>query len=308
MKSIKRGINIGDHFENTPKPGVEFENPIKEWYYDLIKGLGFDHIRLPAKWSAHSDDHNKFKIDERFAQMVEDTVDRFISLDMTVILNIHHFREAADDPESQYDKLCALWDQIALRFKDKSDYLIFEVMNEPRWNVDAKIWNRIQNDLVGIIRKSNPTRTVMIGGIDYNGIYALKDMVPPKDDQNILATFHYYFPLEFTHQGASWSPTYTDISDIKWMGTDDEINDVKNGMLHAKAWMDKYNLPMNLGEFGAYSKGDIDSRVRWTKCVREAAEELGISWSYWEFNRGFGICEKEKPEVIQPLVDALLKD
>ena len=44
-----------------------------------------------------------------------------------------------------------------------------------------------------------------------------------------------------------------------------------------------------MGEFGAFEKGDMASRVRWTKFTREESERLGISWGYWEFNGGFGI-------------------
>lgn len=305
---IKRGINIGDHFENPPKPGVVFENPMRDWYYGLIRKLGFDHIRLPVRWSAHCDDANGHRIDPRFMGMVADAVDRFLELDLTVVLNIHHFVEAAVDPKTHEAKLYALWEQIAAAFQNRPDKLIFEVMNEPKKQVPADVWNEVQNRTVAVIRKTNPTRTVMIGSVDYNGLFSLKDLVPPAGDRHLIGSFHYYFPLEFTHQGASWAAAYKDLKNVGWEGTPAEVEDVRRGLLEAKKWADKYNLPVNLGEFGALSTADMAARARWTRCVRETAESLGFSWSYWEFNRGFGICDRQTGELRQPLVDALLKD
>ena len=63
---------------------------------------------------------------------------------------------------------------------------------------------------------------------------------------------------------------------------------------------------MNLGEFGAYGKTALlEDRVKWTRCVRKACEKLGYSWTYWEFNRGFGIADTEG-NVNEALVEALL--
>ncbi len=306
---LRRGINIGNHFENTPQPGVEFANPIQEWYYDRIVNFGFDHIRLPVKWSSHTDDANGYALRPSFLRLVEETVRRFLDRKLAVVLNIHHFREAMDDPEAHQDKIYAIWRQLAEHFRGYPPELIFEVMNEPTWKADAEAWNRVQNHTVSIIRQTNPARKVMIGGIDYTGVFALNKLVPPAGDPNLIASFHYYFPLEFTHQGAAWSATYKDIKDVRWEGTPAEREDIRNCIFqNAVAWARKYGIPMNLGEFGALSTADMDSRARYTRCVRETCEEFGISWTYWEFNRGFGICDRVTGEPIAPLVAALLQD
>lgn len=305
---MKRGINIGDHFENVYDTAKPFANPVQDWYYDTIKALGFDHVRLPVKWSLWTDDQNGYAINETFMNEVEKTVDRFLKLGLEVVLNVHHFREAMDDPKGNAPKLYAIWEQVAKRFCGYPDALIFEVMNEPTWRAPANDWNAVQQAAVQVIRKTNPTRRVMICGVDYSGLFALDDLIPP-DDPNLIATFHYYFPLEFTHQGAAWSPSYADIKGVKWMGTQKEREDVYQGIKeHAAAFGQKYHMPVNLGEFGVYGKfADMESRARWTRCVRETCESLGISWSYWEFNRGFGICTANGDK-IWPLIDALTKD
>jgi endoglucanase len=56
----------------------------------------------------------------------------------------------------------------------------------------------------------------------------------------------------------------------------------------AARWGEANHRPIFLGEFGAYSKADLESRVRWTAHVARQAEALGMSWAYWEFASGFG--------------------
>ncbi len=302
---MKRGINIGDFFENDYDVTKPFENPVPEWSYDAVCKAGFDHVRIPVRWSIWTDDANGYKINEKYAQEVENSVNIYLDNGLEVIINVHHFREAMDAPKENSEKLYAIWEQVAERFKGYSDKLIFEVMNEPTWRTTAEEWNEVQNECVKTIRKTNPTRKVMVCGIDYSGVFAMDDLVPIEDD-NLIGTFHYYFPLEFTHQGAAWSPTYVDLRDVEWQGTDEEkANVVKTITEHAVAWSKKYGHPVNLGEFGVYGKyAKMEDRARWTDWVTKICEENDISWSYWELCRGFGCFEPDGTQ-IKPLIDAL---
>ena len=306
---MKRGINIGDHLELDFDKSIPFENPVKEWYYEEIKKLGFDHVRLPVKWSWWTDDENGFEIDEVFFNEVEKTVQKLLDKDLEVVLNVHHFREAMDEPRKYSKKLFAIWEQVAPRFKDYSNKLIFEIMNEPTWKTTPEEWNEVQEEALAIIRKTNPTRKVMVCGIDYTGLVALDNLKIPNDN-NLIATFHFYDPFEFTHQGAPWSATMKDSRGTHWYGTDDDKEFIMARFIaHAKNFQRRNNnIEMNLGEFGAYHKfNEMDEVCNWTKCVRETAEKLGYSWTYWEFNRNFGIYTPDgQPK--QDLIDALLKD
>lgn len=294
---------MGDHLELKKHSDREFVYPIKDWYFDVLAGLDFDHIRLPARWSDHCDD--SFKIQDYFMQAVKKAVDDFLARGYKVVLNVHHFNGATQDPKAYQDQLFCLWRQIGEAFADYPDTLIFEVMNEPQHMVSAADWNDVQNKAVEVIRETNKTRKIMIGGVNWNGYDGLLQVEPPKD-HNLIATFHYYHPMSFTHQGARWSPENTDLKGIKWMGTEDEVKAIKQHFQLVYDWSKAKGIEVNLGEFGAYQTGDMESRVRWTKCVRETAEEFGFSFTYWEFNYGFGICEREAPVLRKPLVDALL--
>jgi endoglucanase len=304
MIKLKRGINLGNHYETGR--GENFEHTMQPWYTKLINDLGFDHVRVPVRWSSYCDEN--MKINSDFAKVIKSAVDELLGAGLSVILNIHHFGGATEDPLGYESKILALWEQIANEYKDYPEKLVFEIMNEPTSKTDYESWNKVQSNAVKLIRKTNPTRAVMIGGIDYNGVYALNDLIPPENDDNIIATFHYYSPMEFTHQGARWNKNYVDLHNIPWLGTDEEIKSLKAAIKSAADWSKKWGIPLNCGEFGSLNTADYESRVRWTRAVRHELEANNISWTYWELNHGFGICAPDKPEIKKELAAALLQD
>ena len=72
------------------------------------------------------------------------------------------------------------------------------------------------------------------------------------------------------------------------------------------SWAATNNVPVYLGEFGAYSKADIDSRERWTAFVAREAERRNFSWAYWEFCSGFGAYDSVGKKWNEQLLRALL--
>uniref|UniRef100_UPI002869C36B cellulase family glycosylhydrolase n=1 Tax=Deinococcus sp. TaxID=47478 RepID=UPI002869C36B len=62
----------------------------------------------------------------------------------------------------------------------------------------------------------------------------------------------------------------------------------------AAAWGRAQGRPVFMGEFGAYHAGDPQSRARWAAFLRSEAEELGLSWAWWELASGFGVYDPLK--------------
>ena len=87
--------------------------------------------------------------------------------------------------------------------------------------------------------------------------------------------------------------------------SNDEQN-LRMRLEQAANWGKANNRPIFVGEFGAYNKGDLASRVRWTSLVRDTLEQRGLSWGYWEFGAGFGIYDRTlaqwRPEVLSALI------
>jgi endoglucanase len=163
---------------------------------------------------------------------------------------------------------------------------VFEVLNEPHDELTPEVWNELLVDALAVIRESNPDRYVMFGTAEWGGIGAMERLRLPDDDR-LIFTFHYYEPFEFTHQGAEW----VDGSDA-WLGTtwgtSADSAAVRNDFESVAAWASRHDVPVFMGEFGAYSRATMDDRVAWTAFVRREAERRGFSWAYWEFDAGFG--------------------
>jgi len=306
-KLIGRGVNMGNALE-APSEG-EWGVTLKEEYFQSIKEAGFDSIRLPVRWNAHALEQKPFTIDPNFFARVDWAVNCALSRNLAVMLNIHHYDGLDSDPNGHRERFCALWQQIAEHYKDKPNTLVFELMNEPQKNLRAEPWNAILKDALSVVRKSNPNRTIVIGPVNWNQINYLDKLQIPEDDRNIIVTVHYYEPMKFTHQGASWIADSNGWLGTKWLGSADEKLAITKAFDKAAEWGKKQNRPMHLGEFGAYGaegKSDMESRARWTKFIVDTVTQRGFSFSYWEFCSGFGLYDPVKKVWHEPLMKSIV--
>ncbi len=213
---------------------------------------------------------------------------------------------APADPDGQLPRLIAIWEQLAARYKDRPASVYFELFNEPHEKfVDAK-WNDAVPKLMAAVRKTNPTRPVIVGPPFFNAIWALDKLQLPKNDPHVILTIHYYDPFKFTHQGAPWVKESKPWKGKTWTGSDEEKAEVRKAFAKAAAWAKERKVPVFLGEFGAYQDADMDSRARWTAFVAREAEANGFSWAYWEFCSGFGAYDPKTDRWREPLKNALV--
>ncbi len=303
---LGRGINYGNMMEAPSE--AAWGNPWKPKYAGMISDLGFNHIRIPIRWepSARSMSTAPYTISASFLNRIKQVVDSVLDNGMFAIINMHHHEELFADPDGQKARFLAQWEQISAFFKDYPDSLLFEILNEPNNNLTPEKWNVFAADALKKIRVENPERIVLIGLAPYGGLGGLPNIELP-DDEFIILTVHYYNPFHFTHQGASW------VGDIanKWLGTkwndsETEREVVENEFAPLLRFSNDHKIPVHIGEFGAYSKADLKSRVKWTTFVSRYIETLNWSWAYWEFSAGFGIYDPLRDKYNQDLIDALL--
>ncbi|MDW8034152.1 MAG: glycoside hydrolase family 5 protein [Nitrososphaerota archaeon] len=299
---MRRGINIGNALE-APREG-EWGVYIMDEYFSIIRDAGFDTVRIPIRWSAHAEENPPFNISKEFFNRVDHVVKVALKQNLTTIINIHHYEEIMYEPDKHRERLISLWKQISEHYRDYPENLYFELLNEPHGALTDDIWNDLLRELVKVIRETNPTRKIIIGPTNWNSVYKLKDLKLPKDD-NIIVTFHFYTPFEFTHQGAEWVEPLPPVG-VKWKGTDDEKRIIKEELDIAAKWAEENNFTLLMGEFGAYSKADMESRIRWTSFVAREAEKRKIAWCYWEFCSGFGAYDPVKREWRKGLLEALI--
>jgi endoglucanase len=95
-----------------------------------------------------------------------------------------------------------------------------------------------------------------------------------------------YKAMVFTHQGASWTGQKDKVG-IPWNGTAQDRAAVERDFDKVQARAREHQWPIYLGEFGAYDKGDLASRVHHVSCVAREGEKRGWSWGYWQFEGNF---------------------
>lgn len=303
---LGRGVNLGNMLE-APREG-EWGVRVEDEYFDLIQDAGFDSVRIPVRWSAHAGKEAPYTIEPEFFDRVEWVVKQAMAHRFYAVLNMHHYEEIFKQPDDHEERFLAIWKQVAERFKDYPEALYFELLNEPHDKLDVDRWNQLVPKALAVVRRTNPTRKVVIGPADWNSVNALQSLVLPQGDENLIGTFHYYSPFQFTHQGAGWTGgNANEWLGTTWTGTPAQRQAVINDLDKALSWSVENRIPVYMGEFGAYSKADMESRALWTRFIAEEAVRRKIGFAYWEFCAGFGVYDPDSRVWREPLKAALLQ-
>jgi len=301
---LGKGINIGNTFEAMQS----WQSPFNPADLKRIADLGFTHVRIPIRWER--DDRSMtsapYTISPDFMKTIQSVVDEALKNKLHIIINMHHHDALMANPTEDKQRFRAQWEQISNYFKDYPDSLLFEILNEPHDKLTPPLWNEYAKEALQQIRKTNPKRCVLIGTAEWGGVGGLRSLEIP-NDPNLILTIHYYNPFRFTHQGANWVDGSEEWLGTKWEDTELERQAVVDDFKAAIQLANEKNIPIHIGEFGAYSGADIDSRVRWTKFLSRWFEQQNFSWAYWEWNSSFGIYDPKSGIYNQRLVDALIK-
>jgi endoglucanase len=302
--ALGRGINLGNALD-APSEG-EWGVTLKEEYFSHIKQLGFESVRIPVRWSAHCLKDAPYTIDEAFFERVEWAVDRALENGLRTIINIHHYEDLMADPQGQRSRFIAIWEQIAKRFGGYGPELYFELCNEPMDKLTPALWNDYAREALGAVRVKNPYRSVIIGPTSWNHFDGLPELTLPADSF-LIVELHYYSPDMFTHQGAPWMTGSGAWVGTKWRATRSDTALVINHFNRIDAWATEHNVPVHLGEFGAFDTADMLLRALYTSFIARQAAARKWSSAYWKYNADFGIYNDSTGETRSCLVDALLR-
>lgn len=299
---LGRGVNVlgYDPLWKDPKTAR-----FQERHFKTIRDGGFQTVRVNLQAFAHMDGSNQ--LDPQWLATLDWIVKSALAQKLNVILDEHDYGPCGNDADLCRTRLTAFWRQVAQRYKDAPDTVVFEILNEPNGKLDAPAWNTLANDILADIRKTNPTRKVIIGPVFWNNLDYLDKLQLPEDDRNLIVTVHYYQPMEFTHQGASWTPQYQKLKGVSW-GTPADLARLDADFDKVQAWAKAHKRPILLGEFGAYDRGGaaLDPRVKYTSTVARAAEARGWAWAYWQFDSDFIVYDVKADAWVKPIRDALI--
>ena len=236
VDKMGRGLNLGNVL-SAPVEG-NWSGAASEQYFIQVADAGFSNVRIPIDFfgtrtsgdtSQYSADANTtftgsradFIVDPLYLDRLEQVIGWGLTQNLVIVLDFHgatlksEFIYTFDESEDEYTdptsakraadlaKFFSIWEQIANRFKDYSDDLVFEVINEPYFHISAAEMNDINNEVISIVRSSggnNATRKVIITGGTKNSYEAITTIDPQiiNSDNYLIGTFHYYRPFSFT--------------------------------------------------------------------------------------------------------------
>lgn len=299
--ALHRGVNILGYDPVWKDPA---RGRFQARHFAEIRRGGFDFVRVNLQAFRHMDAANR--LDPVWLKRLDWVVAKATAAGLSVILDEHDFEPCSADPAMCRVRLGAFWSQVAPRYRRAPASVLFELLNEPHDKLDAAGWNGLLADMLAIVRRTNPTRTVVIGPTQWNSLAALDTLVLPASDRNILVTFHYYEPFRFTHQGASWAKL-SDVHGVSW-GAPEDLARLAADFDKVRDWSRRTGRPVLLGEFGAYDRSGtpLALRAAYTAAVARAAEARGFAWAYWQFDSDFIVWDMKANGWVTPIKDALI--
>jgi endoglucanase len=273
---FRRGIAIGNALEASREG--EWGYVIQRRHIDAIRRAGFDHVRLPVKFSGHLEPKPPLTLARPFMKRLDEIVGWILDAGLNCILDAHHFDGIGERPDIHEPRLVAIWRQVAARYASLPNTLVFEILNEPQRLLIGERLRKLYRAVLAEIRPANPTRPVVLSGDRWGnsiGLPALQGI----DDPCVIATFHYYAPGNFTHQGAWWDKNQAPKLGVKW-GTPEDVRKVQADIALATERARPLGMPVLLGEFGVINTIPDRERAPWIRTVRKATEAHGMAWTH----------------------------
>lgn len=337
------GVNLGGWLSQYKgnllrDPEHHFDRFITRADIQQIASWGMDHVRLPFDSPLFEDEKKPFHYLEEGFYHMDDCLGWCTEAGINLILDMHEAPGFAfGSPETNtlfdnaamQDRYVALWVEIARRYRGEGKNLAFELLNEVV-EPGPERWNLLADRVIRAIREVDEDRTIVVGGIQYNSVTALKDM-PIFHDPHVVYTFHMYEPFCLTHQHASWGamkdnpnswvypsalePYLDYFDDPYYKGRPQDIiihsvprmdrAFVEAYMQPAFDFMEEHGIPLYCGEYGVIQHADMDTRIAWVKDMGRICTEHGIARALWSYRgMSFQLVDTEGKPVSEELVAA----
>lgn len=305
VEAMGHGWNLGNTFDSfdeyNDREEVSWGNPVVT--RELIKEIkqkGFDNIRLPFTSHMRIDGpENNYKIDEDFLTRYEEVVRWSLEEDLYVMVNVHHDSWTwlthwnGDIEAEEHIKYSRIWEQLAERFKDFDERLMFESINEPEFDASEESQINyvatLNNSFYNIVRHSggkNADRMLVMPGVysdhTQNRLDALYNQIEAFDDNNIIATVHYYGDWVY-----STNIGKTRFDGILWGSETPRTSMDKFFDRVTETFIDR-GIGVIIGEYGVlgYDKSETVNQfgetLKYLESINHYAKEKGISLILWD--------------------------
>ena len=339
--SIQLGWNLGNTME-VPGDETGWGNPktTKE-IIDMVKAAGFDAVRIPCAWNSYIENSVTCKLKESWINRVKEVVGYCIDNDMYAIINIHWDGGWLEEnpvyakQEAVNAKQTALWEQIAMAFRDYDEHLLFAGTNEVHAGYgtpsaeNLKVQMSFNQTFVDAVRSTggkNAYRNLIVQAYNTNIDLAYNELKMPTDQvkSRLFAEVHYYDPWDFcganSNDGAKfyWGKEGGYTEGISSYGQEDHVR-AQFAKMKSK-FVDK-GIPVIMGEYGAVNRTAAlaseaeklkhqESRKYFLKYTTQIMRENGILPFYWDNGHigkdGFGLFNRKTKTVFdQAAIDGL---
>lgn len=350
-RRLGMGWNLGNqmdsHINGVASETAWGNKAATQALFDKLKEYGYKSVRIPVSWMGHIGEAPDYTIEKEWLDRVAEIVGYAEKAGLNAIINIHHdgadskywlsIKDAASSDEKAaqiMSEFTAVWKQIAERFADKGDFLIFESMNEIHdggwgWGGNRndggkqyRILNEWNAAFVSTVRATggnNASRALGVQGYCANPEYVMDNLVIPYDN-NVMVSVHYYDPGEYTLNAkySEWGHTADPAKAVPGSGE----NAVKT--LFRKLY-DKFiraGIPVYIGEMGCCNAGDdraAQFQRYYFEYVVKAAKTYGMGTFVWdngaeglgEETHGFinhstgAFCSKRAESAVKAMVNAM---
>ena len=316
---------------------------------DAVAAAGFKTVRVPVSWIDKIDDANGYKVDEAWLSRVEEVVQYAYNAGLNVIINVHGdgynsipggwLLVNGDDQEGIREKYKALWTQIAERFADYDEHLIFEGMNEvfdgeyhdppKEYYENLNAFDQTFVDAVRATGGNNGHRWLLVPGWNTDIEYTCGDygFELPEDkntagEGRLILSVHYYAPWDYAgdenQRVFAWGDKGQELIDQgaaskKNMANYGDQKQLEELFGKLKSQFVDNGIPVIIGEYGCIDKTGASSenagligenRAYFNGYVAGTADTMGIIPVYWDngYNGkfGFGLFDRNKIEQTQP--------
>lgn len=317
LDKLGMGWNLGNQLD-AHNNGVAGEtvwgNPkATQALFDKVKAAGYKSVRIPVTWLGKFGEAPEYKIDNDWLDRVAEVVGYAENAGLNAIVNIHHdggdskywldIKTAAvnDEKNAQIrQQIRAMWSQIAGKFRDKGDFLIFEAFNEihdGKWGWgDNRTdggkqyrclngWNQEFVDAVRATGGNNASRLLVVPGYCTNIDFTVSDMVLPEDTakDRLIVAVHYYDPGDYTLNAKYSEWGHTADPSKKAPGSNEE--QVTEAFVKLYDKFISKGVPVYIGEMGCGNRAtEHEQKFQryWFEYVVKAAKTYGMSTFVWD--------------------------
>lgn len=322
--SMGVGWNLGNNLDSHID-GVSVEtgwgNPAAtQKLFDNLKKAGIGTVRIPVTWLGHVGKAPEYHIEKAWLDRVAEVAGYAKKAGLKAIINIHHdgygaetdasrkgyfwlnITEAAKDEAKNQEikqRLTMLWMQIATRFQNEGDWLIFETLNEiqdGKWGGGINTtdggqqyrvlneWNQLCVDIIRATGGNNATRYIGIPGyVAQPGLTVQYLRIPDDETPNrLMVAVHMYDPWDFAGSAKYNEWGHTGVNVVPDKAGEEEYVGTLNSLYNRFV---RKGIPVYLGEYGCVhrnnSKGE-EFRKYYLEYTIKALRDRKMPFLVWD--------------------------